>query len=229
MLFLAVPMTVLFLMSEVVARLIDRRRAKRGGEGDYSAYSDDEASEIGADDFDDTDAFPDDTDEYSADYDDGHYDRPVRRPARRRRGRSARRRPGPPVTTRSAPSVVGLLRPAGLDRCHAVHLDHVGVAGRGMGERPAGGVKQTRRRPAGAGRAGPSTSRTPPAVVSESVRHDAHQAWVHGQVLLLDTDSGFTVGVPGTGLGVELLCEAIRRFARGVGAAPTPFTVAVRL
>jgi sec-independent protein translocase protein TatC len=74
MLFLAVPMTVLFLMSEVVARLIDRRRAKRGGEGDYSAYSDDEASEIGADDFDDTDAFPDDTDEYSADYDDGEYD-----------------------------------------------------------------------------------------------------------------------------------------------------------
>lgn len=69
----------------------------------------------------------------------------------------------------------------------------------------------------------------PAAVVTESVRHDAHQAWVHGQVLLLDTDNGFTVGVPGTGLGVELLCEAIRRFARGVGAATDTFTVAVRL
>ena len=73
MLFLAVPMTLLFLMSEVVARLIDRRRAKRGGEGDYSAYSDDEASELGADDYDDTDTYSDDTDD-TDDYDDGQYD-----------------------------------------------------------------------------------------------------------------------------------------------------------
>ena len=73
MLFLAVPMTLLFLMSEVVARLIDRRRAKRGGEGDYSAYSDDEASELGADDYDDSDTHSDDTDD-TDDYDDGQYD-----------------------------------------------------------------------------------------------------------------------------------------------------------
>jgi sec-independent protein translocase protein TatC len=73
MLFLAVPMTLLFLMSEVVARLIDRRRAKRGGEGDYSAYSDDEASELGADDYDDSDTYSDDTDD-TDDYDDGQYD-----------------------------------------------------------------------------------------------------------------------------------------------------------
>ena len=74
MLFLAVPMTLLFLMSEVVARLIDRRRAKRGGEGDYSAYSDDEVSELGADDYDDTDTYSDDTDDYDDGQYDGHYD-----------------------------------------------------------------------------------------------------------------------------------------------------------
>ncbi|MBA2640423.1 MAG: twin-arginine translocase subunit TatC [Nocardioidaceae bacterium] len=44
MLFLAAPMTVLFLISEVIARLIDRRRAR--SEGSYESYDDDEASDI---------------------------------------------------------------------------------------------------------------------------------------------------------------------------------------
>ena len=42
MLFLAVPMTLLFLISEGIARLIDRRR----GIHDYEAWSDDEQSEL---------------------------------------------------------------------------------------------------------------------------------------------------------------------------------------
>ena len=44
MLFLAGPMTVLFLVSEVIARLIDRRRAR--SEPSYDQYDDDEASDI---------------------------------------------------------------------------------------------------------------------------------------------------------------------------------------
>jgi len=48
MLFLALPMTVLFGISEVIARALDRRRA--GTEGDYDAYDDDEASDLGLDD-----------------------------------------------------------------------------------------------------------------------------------------------------------------------------------
>jgi len=44
MLFLAVPMTGLFLISEVIARLIDRRRAS--SEGDYDAWDDDTASPL---------------------------------------------------------------------------------------------------------------------------------------------------------------------------------------
>jgi sec-independent protein translocase protein TatC len=42
MLFLALPMTVLFLLSEAIARFIDRRR----GIHDYEAWSDDEQSEL---------------------------------------------------------------------------------------------------------------------------------------------------------------------------------------
>lgn len=44
MLFLAAPMTVLFLISEVIARLVDRRR--RRTEGDYDQWDDDEASDL---------------------------------------------------------------------------------------------------------------------------------------------------------------------------------------
>jgi len=43
MLFLAVPMTVLFLVSEVVARLVDRRRARQSGQNNWA---DDEASPL---------------------------------------------------------------------------------------------------------------------------------------------------------------------------------------
>lgn len=47
MLFLALPMTVLFLVSEVIARLNDRRRRRRAGaEGAYDTYADDETSPI---------------------------------------------------------------------------------------------------------------------------------------------------------------------------------------
>lgn len=44
MLFLAVPMTALFLSSEVIARLIDRRRARASGEPDFDSLDDDETS-----------------------------------------------------------------------------------------------------------------------------------------------------------------------------------------
>lgn len=69
----------------------------------------------------------------------------------------------------------------------------------------------------------------PRPVVDDQVRHDVHQAWVHGQVLLLDDAGDLVVAVPGTTLGVDSLCEAVRRFARAVGAEPERFTVALRL
>ncbi|MBA2699996.1 MAG: twin-arginine translocase subunit TatC [Nocardioidaceae bacterium] len=45
MLMLATPMTVLFLISEQIARFVDRRRG-RAGTSDYAEYDDDEASPI---------------------------------------------------------------------------------------------------------------------------------------------------------------------------------------
>ena len=44
MLFLAAPMTLLFLISEIIARTLDRRRAR--SEDNYDEYDDDEASDI---------------------------------------------------------------------------------------------------------------------------------------------------------------------------------------
>lgn len=69
----------------------------------------------------------------------------------------------------------------------------------------------------------------PEPVVSEHLRHDVHQAWVHGQVLLLGERERFVLAVPGTTLDVDMLYEVIRRFARAVGAAPASFTVALQL
>ena len=55
MLFLAIPMVLLFLISEVIARVLDRRKAKANV---FAGLDDDEASDIGEiapldDDFDD--------------------------------------------------------------------------------------------------------------------------------------------------------------------------------
>ncbi len=69
----------------------------------------------------------------------------------------------------------------------------------------------------------------PRAVVGEQLRHDVHQAWTHGQVLLLSQGERFVLAVPGTSLDVDTLYEVIRRFARSVGAQPASFTVALQL
>ena len=71
MLFLAVPMTALFMLSEVIARLVDRRRAR--AEGAYDTYADDEASPIDAPPDADLDLDPD-RDRYDADWDDAGRD-----------------------------------------------------------------------------------------------------------------------------------------------------------
>lgn len=50
MLMLALPMTVLFLVSEMVARLVDRRRARRAASDELAGIGDDEVSPLTADD-----------------------------------------------------------------------------------------------------------------------------------------------------------------------------------
>ncbi len=69
----------------------------------------------------------------------------------------------------------------------------------------------------------------PVAVLGDSWRHDAHQAWTLGQVLLVRYEGRLTLVVPGTTVTLDLLVEALRRFAKAVGADPERYVVAVRL
>jgi sec-independent protein translocase protein TatC len=46
MLLLAIPMTLLFLLSEIIARVLDKRRGRGGDEPDYSEFDDEEISPI---------------------------------------------------------------------------------------------------------------------------------------------------------------------------------------
>lgn len=69
----------------------------------------------------------------------------------------------------------------------------------------------------------------PKAVTDEQTRHAAHEAWHYDQVLLVDSDGRVTLCVPCTEFSSDLVCEAVRRFARAVGADPTHFLVQLRL
>ena len=52
---------------------------------------------------------------------------------------------------------------------------------------------------------------------------------MHGEVLLICQNGRYALAVPGTTLDAGLLCEAVRRFARSVGAGPNRLTVALRI
>ncbi len=69
----------------------------------------------------------------------------------------------------------------------------------------------------------------PVPVLSEAWRHDAHQAWTLGEVLLVEYDDHLALVVPGTAVTAEPALEAVRRLARAVGSKPDRFTVALRL
>jgi hypothetical protein len=69
----------------------------------------------------------------------------------------------------------------------------------------------------------------PVPVLDERWRHDAHQAWTLGEVLLVEYDGRLTMVVPGTTVTAEPALEAVRRLARAVGAPANRFTVSLRL
>jgi len=69
----------------------------------------------------------------------------------------------------------------------------------------------------------------PAPALREDMRRSAHQSWVHGEVLLICENGRYVLAVPGTSLDAGLVCEAISRFARSVGAGPSRLTVALRL
>src|SRR5690606_19455714 len=65
----------------------------------------------------------------------------------------------------------------------------------------------------------------PSVLAPETVRHDAHQACRHGQVLLVRWDGRLTLAVPGTGFTADLVLEAVGRLALAVGAPVDRYAV----
>ena len=69
----------------------------------------------------------------------------------------------------------------------------------------------------------------PAPVLDDGWRRQCHQAWTHGQVLLVEYDDRLTLAVPGTGFTADRALEAIGRLAKAVGARPGSYLAALRL
>ena len=69
----------------------------------------------------------------------------------------------------------------------------------------------------------------PKPVFDEDSRHLAQETWHYGQVTLLERAGRVTLAVPCTEFSSDLVCEAVRRFSRAVGADPHHFLVQLRL
>lgn len=69
----------------------------------------------------------------------------------------------------------------------------------------------------------------PVPVADDSVRHDAHQAWRHGQVLLVQVGERLTLAVPGTGFTADRVLDALGRLALAVGASADHYTLRLRI
>jgi hypothetical protein len=69
----------------------------------------------------------------------------------------------------------------------------------------------------------------PAPLLEDRWRRQAHQAWEHGQVLLVTYDGRLTLAVPGTAYSADGALESVGRLARAVGVAPDRFTVCLRL
>jgi hypothetical protein len=69
----------------------------------------------------------------------------------------------------------------------------------------------------------------PRPVLGENDRHQAHQAWQFGEVLLVAYAGRTTAAMPGSSFDANQACEVIRRVAKALGANQASFTVAIAL
>jgi hypothetical protein len=69
----------------------------------------------------------------------------------------------------------------------------------------------------------------PQPLLTDAWRRAAHQAWEHGQVLLLSYDDRLTLAVPGTAYSADGALETLGRLAKAVGVPAGRFTVCLRL
>ena len=69
----------------------------------------------------------------------------------------------------------------------------------------------------------------PEPLLEDLWRRQAHQAWTHGQVLLVRYDGRLTLAVPGTAYSADGVLESVGRLAKAVGVQPGRFAVTLRL
>ena len=69
----------------------------------------------------------------------------------------------------------------------------------------------------------------PEPLLADPWRRQAHQAWEHGQVLLLRYGGRLTLAVPGTAYSADGVLETVGRLAKAVGVRPGRFVVTLRL
>lgn len=69
----------------------------------------------------------------------------------------------------------------------------------------------------------------PKPLLADAWRRQAHQAWEHGQVLLVAYDGRLTLAVPGTAYSADGVLETIGRLAKAVGVPLDRFVVCLRL
>ena len=69
----------------------------------------------------------------------------------------------------------------------------------------------------------------PQPLLDDGWRRQAHQAWEHGQVLLVTCEGRLTLPVPGTAYSADGTLETIGRLAKALGVPAARFTVCLRL
>lgn len=69
----------------------------------------------------------------------------------------------------------------------------------------------------------------PVPVADDAARLRAHQAWRHGQILLVELDGRPTLAVPGTEFTADGVIDALSRLAKAVGARPERYAAYLRI
>ncbi len=69
----------------------------------------------------------------------------------------------------------------------------------------------------------------PVPVADDRARLHAHQAWRHGQILLVTCEERLTLAVPGTSFTADLVLDALSRLAKAVGASADHYSARLRI
>ncbi len=69
----------------------------------------------------------------------------------------------------------------------------------------------------------------PQVVCSDTERRQVHQAWHYGEVAVLLVEGRLTLGLPGSSFSADILCEAVARFAKALGAKRAQYSVLLQL